>query len=128
MKKPTAHFRQLVDDLRTGSHESFRALVAHIGACSTEGFCPVCSSPMKPPGEFDAKECLHGPGCIHGTCMGCEHVSHFDPSRTEQETNPEGVRQVWSILNEMIRLMDAGHHVRFVEPREDGYGEYAPGR
>lgn len=126
MKTPTQKFRNLVADLRTGDADAFRALTAHIAACTAEGFCPVCFSPMRPLKAGDNEECLHGPGCRHGVCTGCDHVSHFDPSRTDNEPVREGVIQVWSILNEMIRLMDEGHHVRFVETGQD-YGGYAPG-
>lgn len=102
----TARFRQLVADLT--DEESFFALMFHIRECSKAGFCPVCSGNLIPDPDI---QCVYGPGCLHGLCDRCGHCSHYDPGQEPQSVTPRRIRTVRATLDEMIRLMDAGHMV-----------------
>ena len=103
-------FRQLVAGLTDA--EGFTALMIHIRASSSEGFCPVCDFPMIPADSVD-RECVYGDSCIHGKCTGCEHNSHYDQDQEPDvsKLSAADILGTQATLTKMVSLLDAGHHV-----------------
>jgi hypothetical protein len=113
----TDRFRQLVAGVTDA--KGFEALMLHIRSSNSEGFCPVCASALVSNQATDL-ECMHGPSCIHGECVGCNHSSHYDPSlEPDIATLPIGeILSTRAVLQEVIAVIDSGGSVSMRPFRE----------